>query len=226
LLWFSYFVWCQLVVLFLCWRPMLSVLTCFVWSSSLVCFSCAVCKQTLLFTNSFFPIHHCGTIFHHFVSMAYLDVVDWSSLLLLVHFVIYSCIIMSSGVSGVFHECAGCHRMFKRLATSHIVQCPMCQQVYVTCQDDIPPDGGESNVSTGLSSRRSTRWLSSTLLPRTAGSMNGLGSCNDVRLPPRDASATSEGTFCLSSHILFRHLPSLDAFLFWLQHKLFRIHTI
>ena len=120
---------------------------------------------------------------------------------------------MSSGVSGVFHECAGCHRMFKRLA-SHIVQSPMCQQVYVTCQDDVPPDGGESDVSTGLSSRRSTRWVSSNLLPRTAGSTNGPVTCNDVSLPSGDASAASEGTFCLGSHTLFRHLPSLDAFLF------------
>jgi hypothetical protein len=109
---------------------------------------------------------------------------------------------MSSGVSGVLHECAGCHRIFKRLA-SHIVQSPMCQQVYVTCQDDIPPNGGESNVSTGLLSRRSTRWLSSTLLPRTADSTtkNGLGTCNDVRSPPGDACAGEESTIQQKEHI-------------------------
>ena len=78
-----------------------------------------------------------------------------------------------------------------------VVQSPMCQQVYVTCQDDVPPDGGESNVSKGLSSRRSTRWVSSNLLPHTAGSTNGPVTCNDVvSLPSGDASAASEGTFC------------------------------
>jgi hypothetical protein len=78
----------------------------------------------------------------------------------------------------------------------------MCQQVYVTCQDDIPPDGGESNVSTGLSSRRSTRWLSSTLLPRTAGSTNGLGTCNDVRSPPGDACAGEDSTIQQKSTLM------------------------
>jgi hypothetical protein len=108
---------------------------------------------------------------------------------------------MSSGVSGVLHECAGCHRMFKRLA-SHIVQSPMCQQVYVTCQDDIvPPAGGESNVSTGLSSRRSTRLLSSTLLPRTAGNTNSLGSCNDVRSPPGDVCAGEDSTIQQTEYV-------------------------
>ena len=157
---------------------------------------------------------------------------QWHLLILLIelrcycYFVIYFCIIMSSGVSSVFRECAGCHRRFKRFA-SHIVQSPMCQQVYVTCQDNVPPDGGESDVSKGLSSRRSTRWVSSNLLPRTAGSTNGpVTCCNDVSLPSGDASAASEGTFCLGSHILFRHFPSLDAFLFWLQHILLRLHMI
>jgi hypothetical protein len=46
---------------------------------------------------------------------------------------------MSSGVSVVFQECAGCHKSFKRLAT-HIAQSPTCEQVYATCQEDIPPD--------------------------------------------------------------------------------------
>ena len=90
----------------------------------------------------------------------------------------------------------------------------MCQRVYVTCQDDIPPDGGESNVPTGLSSRMSTRWVPPNLLPRAASSTNDPVTCNDVPLPSGDASAASKGTFCLGSHILFRHLPSLDAFLF------------
>ena len=78
----------------------------------------------------------------------------------------------------------------------------MCQQVYVTCQDDVPLDGGESDVATGLFSRRSTRWVSSNLLPRTAGSANGSVTCNDVALPSGDASAASEGTFCLADEVV------------------------
>ena len=105
---------------------------------------------------------------------------------------------MSSGVSGVLHECAGCHKSFKRLA-SHIVQSPMCEQVYVTCQDDIPPDGGESNVSTGLSSTRSTRWVSSNVLPCTV--TRGPVTCNDVPLPSGDASAGMGSTIQQQEHI-------------------------
>ena len=138
-------------------------------------------KQTLLLTNSFFQ----STV----LELYYTILFWWHILILLIellcyccYFVINFCIIMSSGVSSVFHECAGCHRKFKRLA-SHIVQSLMCQQAYVTCQDDVPPDGGESDVSTGLSSRRSTRWVSSNLLPRTDGSTNGPVTCNDVSLP-------------------------------------------
>jgi hypothetical protein len=57
---------------------------------------------------------------------------------------------MVSGLSsGAFKQCAGCHKSFKRLAT-HVVQSTICEQVYLTCQDDIPPDGGESNVPTQL----------------------------------------------------------------------------
>ena len=35
---------------------------------------------------------------------------------------------MSSGVSGVFQECDGCHKSFKRLST-HIALSPTCEQV-------------------------------------------------------------------------------------------------
>jgi hypothetical protein len=53
-------------------------------------------------------------------------------------------------------------------------------QVYATCQEDIPPDAGESNMLTQRSSTRRTRWVSSnSLLPRTT---NGAVICNDVPL--------------------------------------------
>jgi Plavaka transposase len=94
---------------------------------------------------------------------------------------------MSSGVSGVFHECAGCHKSFKRLST-HIALTPTCSQVYATTgqQDDIPPDaGGESNVPTRRSSTRRTRLDSLNSLPRTT---NAPVMCNDVQLPSGDAS--------------------------------------
>ena len=184
------------------------VLMCFVWSSSLVCFHVPFvnkhCYLWILFSLSTIVGLYFTILFRCHILILLIEVLYY-------YFVIYSWIIMmSSGVSGVFHECAWCHRMFKRLA-GHIVQSPMCQQVYVTW----------------LSSRRSTRWVSSNLLPRIAGSTNGPVTCNDVSLPSGDASAASEGTFCLGSHTLFRHLPSLlDAFLFWLQHNLFRLHMI
>ena len=93
---------------------------------------------------------------------------------------------MSSGVSGVFQKCAGCHKSFKRLA-SHIAQSPTYEQVYATCQEDISPNAGESNMSTQCSSTRRTRWVSSNSLPCTT---NGAGViCNDVPLFSGKASA-------------------------------------
>ena len=70
----------------------------------------------------------------------------------------------------------------------------------MTCQDDIPPDGGvSSNVSTRLFSTRSTRWVSSNVLPRTA--TNGPVTCNDVPLPSGNASAGMGSTFQQQEHI-------------------------
>ena len=69
----------------------------------------------------------------------------------------------------------------------------------MTFQDDIPPNGGESNVSTRLSSTRSTRWVSSNFLPRTA--TNGPVTCNDVSLPSGDASAGMGSTIQQQEHI-------------------------
>ena len=98
---------------------------------------------------------------------------------------LYYCNFMLSGVSGVFQECAVCHKSFKMLST-HIALSPTCEQVYATTgqQDDIPPDaGGESNVPTRRSSTRNTRRLVSlNSLPRTT---NGPV---DVQLPSGDAS--------------------------------------
>jgi hypothetical protein len=98
---------------------------------------------------------------------------------------------MSSGVSGVFQECTGCHKSFNRLAT-HIAQSPTCEQVYATCQKDIPPDAGKSNtMSTQRYSTRRMRWVSSNLLPRTS---SGAVICNNVPLFSGDVSAGIDST--------------------------------
>ena len=105
---------------------------------------------------------------------------------------------MSSGLSsGAFEQCAGCHKSFKRLAT-HIVQSSICEQVYLTRQDDIRPDGGESDAPTRRSSTRSTRWVSSNnSLPPTIGSVT----CNDVPSASGDASSGKASTI-QAEHIL------------------------
>ena len=74
----------------------------------------------------------------------------------------------------------------KRLAT-HIAQSPTCEQVCVTCPEDIPPNAGKSNMLTQRSSTRRTRWVSSNLLPCTTNA--GAVICNDVPLFSGEASA-------------------------------------
>ena len=68
----------------------------------------------------------------------------------------------STGGGGTSSQCAGCHKMFRRLST-HIAQSPICEQLYTTSHDFISCSASNNVATQSSTLRRSGPCLSNDL---------------------------------------------------------------
>ncbi len=69
----------------------------------------------------------------------------------------------STGGGGTSLQCAGCHKLFRRLST-HIAQTPICEQLYTTSHDFVS-GSVRNDVATQSSTLRRSRPCFSNDLP-------------------------------------------------------------